>query len=103
MSKNTGKRRADLLLIGVEGKRNNVLIKDFNTFKYDHTLHPGRKNFCHYCLQDFSTEVILKCHGNECFKINGKQIIKMSKKGEYVRFKKLRKESKVTIYDLCRF
>ena len=91
MSKNTGKRRADLLLIGVEGKRNNVLIKDFNTFKYDQTLHPGRKNFCHYCLQDFSTEVILKCHGNECFKINGKRNIKMSQKGEYVRFKKLRK------------
>ena len=37
------KRRVDLLLIEVEGKRNNVLIKDFNTFKYDHTLSWKKK------------------------------------------------------------
>ena len=29
----------------------------------------------------------------DCFKINGKQTIKMPKKGEY----------KITIHDLCRF
>ena len=40
----------DLLLVGKEGKKHNVLIKDFNTFMYDHTLHRGRKHFCRYCL-----------------------------------------------------
>ena len=39
----------DSLLIE-EGKMHYVLIKDFNTFIYDHTLHRGRKHFCHYCL-----------------------------------------------------
>ena len=39
-------KHADLSLIGEEGKRHYVLIKDFNTFKYDHTLHCGRKHFC---------------------------------------------------------
>ena len=35
----------DLLLIGEEGKRHYVLIKDFNTFMYDHTLHRGKNIF----------------------------------------------------------
>ena len=36
----------DLLLIGEEGKRHYVLLKDFNTFMYDHTLHRRREHFC---------------------------------------------------------
>ena len=32
-------KHVDLLLIGEEGKRHLLLIKDFNTFMYDHTLH----------------------------------------------------------------
>ena len=35
VSKNTFKRHIDLLLIGEEGKRHYVLIKDFNTCMYD--------------------------------------------------------------------
>ena len=52
VSKNTFKRHVDLLLIKEEGKKHYVLIKDFNTFMYDHTL---------------------KCHVKDCFKINGKK------------------------------
>ena len=40
-----------------------------------------------YCLQAFSTEEVLKSHINDCFKINGKQMIKMPKTDEYVRYK----------------
>ena len=33
------------------------LLKDFNTFMCDHTLHRGTKYFClRYCLQAFRTE-----------------------------------------------
>ena len=54
----------------------------------DHTLHCGRKHFsCYYCLQAFSTGEILKSNIKDCFKINGKQRIIMSRKGEYVKFK----------------
>ena len=70
-----------------EGKRHYVLIKDFNTFMYDHTLHHGRKHFCCYCLQAFSTEEILKHHIKDCFKVNGKQRIIMPKKDKHVKFK----------------
>ena len=55
---------------------------------YDHTLHCGRKHFCFYCLQTFSTEEILKRHIKDGFKINGKQRILMPKNGELVKFKK---------------
>ena len=53
---------------------------------YDHTLHCGRKHFCHYSLQVFSTEDLLKRHIKDCFKINDKRI-QMSKKIEYIKFK----------------
>ena len=70
-----------LLLIGKEGKIHYVLIKNFNTFMYDNTLHCGRKHFCHYCLQAFHTENILKSHVKDCFKMNDKQMIGISKGG----------------------
>ena len=62
VSKNTFKRPVDLLQLGEEGKRHYVLIKDINTFMYDHTLHHRQKHFCPYCLQAFSTAEILKSH-----------------------------------------
>ena len=40
----------DLLLIGEENKKHYLLIKVFNTFVFDHTLHHGRKNSCRYCF-----------------------------------------------------
>ena len=43
------------LLIGEKDKKHYVLIKDFNTFMYDHSLHRGRKHFCPYCLHAFIT------------------------------------------------
>ena len=69
---------------------------------YDHTLHCGKKHFCHYCLQDSSTEEILKRHIKDCFKISGKERIIMLKKREYVKFKNYERK-KVTVYNLCRF
>ena len=51
-----------------------VLIKDFNTFMYDHKLHRGRKHFCRYPLQAFSKEEILKQCIKDCFKTNDKQM-----------------------------
>ena len=77
-------KHVDLLLIGEGEKKHYVLIKDFNTFMYDHTLRRERKRFCRYCLQAFSSEEILKSHIKNCFKINGKQTIEMPKKGEYI-------------------
>ena len=51
---------------------------------FDHTLYRGRKHFCCYCLQVFSAKKVLKCHVKDCFKINGKKMIKMPRKGECV-------------------
>ena len=53
-------KHLDLLLIGEGEKKHYVLIKYFNTFMYDHTLHRERKHFCRYCLHAFVTEEILK-------------------------------------------
>ena len=88
---NAVKKNVDLLLIGEGEKKHYVLIKDFNTFMHDHSLHHGRKHFCCYCLYAFITEEILKCHIKDCFKINGKQRIIMPKKAEYVKFKNFEK------------
>ena len=83
-----------MLLIEEEGKRHYVLIKGFNTFMYDHTLHRGKKHFCRYCLQALSTEKILKFYIKDYFKINGKERVKMPKKDEYIRFRNFERKTK---------
>ena len=80
-------KHVDLLLIGEEGKRQYALIKDFNTSMCNHTLHRGRKHFCHYCLYAFSIGKTLKRHIKDCFKNNEKRRMMMSRKGKYLKFK----------------
>ena len=97
------KKHVDLLLIEEKGKRHYVLIKSFDTFLHNHTLHHEKKNhFSRYCLQAFSTEEILK-HIKDCFKINCKQRIIMPKKTEYVKFKNYERKIKspFVIYADC--
>ena len=104
--KSTFKRLVDLLLIRGESKRHYVHINDFITFMYDYTLYYGRKHFYRYCLQVFNTKGILKCHVNDCFKINGKKRIKknkMTKKSECVTFKDYERNIKSPLHGLCRF
>ena len=85
-------KHVDLLLRGEKGKIHYVLIKDFDTVMYDHTLHCGRKHFCRYCLQVFNKEDILKCHIKNCFKINGKQRIIMPKNVNMLNSKNIKEE-----------
>ena len=89
-----------LLVIGEEGKRNYVLIKDFNTTIYGHALDHGRKFFCHFYLQAFSGKELLNSHMKDYFKINGKQRIIMLEKGTFVKFKNYKRKIKspVIIY-----
>ena len=54
----------------------------------------GKKHFCCYCLQVFSTEEILKRHTKDCFKVNVKQRIIMLKKDKYVKFKNYERKRK---------
>ena len=93
-SKNAFKRYVDSLFTREESKRHYTLFKDFNTVMCNHTLHRGRRHFCCYCLQAFRATEILESHVNDRFEINGKEIIKPLKKGEYVRFKKYERKIK---------
>ena len=61
---------------------------------YDHSLYCGRKHFCRYCLHALFTENIVKRQIKNCFKINGKQTIKMAKKGENIKFKNFERKIK---------
>ena len=91
-----------MLIIGEEGKRHYVFIKDFNTFINDDTLHRGTKHFCRYCLQTFSTEEILKRHIKDCFKINDKEKIILPKKASMLNSKIMKKKTKSPCIKLCR-
>ena len=68
--------------MGEKNKKHYVLIKDFNTFIYDYTLHRERKPFCRYFLHLFITAEISKRQIKGTFRNNGKQRIIMPKKGE---------------------
>ena len=65
---------------------------------HNQTLHLDRKHFCHYCLQYFTTAQILERHVNNSFEINGKQMMKMDKKGETVKFKNYTRKIKIAIH-----
>ena len=45
------------------------------------------KTFFSLLLQAFRTADLLKSHIKDCFKINGKQDIKIHQKSKYARFK----------------
>ena len=76
-----------------QNKKHYVLIKEFFRV-YDHTLHPGRKHFCRYCLEAFSAEKTLKCHVKDSFEINSKQMIMTFKISEFVRLKNYERKIK---------
>ena len=66
---------------------------------HDHSLYRGRQHFCRYCLHSFIAEkyrssTILKYHIKEYFKIDIKQVVKMSKKSKYVNFKSFQRKIK---------
>ena len=81
----------NLLLITEETKTQYVLIKDFNKFMYNQTKHKGRKHFCMYCLQCFSSDQVLINHKENCISMNGEQAIKMPEKGSKVKFNNFNK------------
>ena len=83
-SKETFKDKMNLLLINKDEKKHYVLIKDFNSFMCNQSKHKERKHFCMYCLQCFSSEIILLNHIENCLTINGKQAINMPKEGENI-------------------
>ena len=59
---------------------------------YNQTKHKEKKNFCMYCLQCFSSEDILTKPKENCITINGKQAIKMPKKGKHIYFENFHKQ-----------
>ena len=92
--KSYGEKHIDLLSIDKGEKRHYALIKYFNTFIYDSTLHCRRKDFCRYCLQTLRIADILKYHIKDSFKINGKQRFKIPTNSKYAKFKNYEKKIK---------
>ena len=74
----------NLLLITEDENKHYVLIKDFNRMMYNKTKHREKKHFCMYCLQNFTTEQILLKHKDNYMVVNGKQAIRMPKKGKKI-------------------
>ena len=86
----------NLLLITKDKNKHYVLIKDFNKFMYNQTKHKERKHFCMYCLQCFSSEIILNDHKVTCLQVNGEQAIKMpTKENNILKFENYYKQQQV--------
>ena len=82
----------NLLLITEGEVEHYCLLKDFNKFMYNQTKHKGRKHFCMYCLQCFSSERVLNNHKVDCIVINGEQAIKMPEPGSKIAFTNYRRQ-----------
>ena len=87
ISKEKFDNNMNLLLINDNNKNHYVYIKDFNRFMYNQSKHHGKKHFCMYCLQCFTSQKILINHQSICISINGKQSIKMPEENSKVYFK----------------
>ena len=81
VSKQKNEDILNLLLITKDENKHYVLIKDFTRMMYNKTNHKEKKHFCMYCPQNFSIERILLKHKDNCMVVNGKQAIRMPKKG----------------------
>ena len=92
-------------MIGEEDKKHHVSVQDFSTYMYHYKLHRGRKQFCRFCLQAFSTEEMSQYHIKDCLKINEKHLIKLPTKGQYIKFKNFERKtnSPFIMYGLWRF
>ena len=63
---------------------------------YNQTKHKERKHFCMYCLQCFSSEIILNDHKGTCLQDNGEQAIKMpTKENNILKFENHYKQQQV--------
>ena len=82
----------DLLLLAEEENSHYCLIEDFNRFMYNQTEHKEKKHFCKFCLQCFSSEIVLNNHTPTCLIINGEQAIKMPDKEAKVKFTNYNKQ-----------
>ena len=91
---NVWRKTSCLIIDKRREKKHYDFIKDFNRFINDYSLHCGRKYSCCFCSHAAITEEILKHRIKDCIKINGKQRIKIPKKGEYVKFKNFEREIK---------
>ena len=58
-----------------------------------------KKHFSKYCLQFFSTEIVLAEHKENCLKRNGKQTVKL--KHGLIKFKNYLEQLVVPIKYLC--
>ena len=86
----------NILLITKDKNKHYVLIQDFNKFMYNQTKHKERKHFCMYCLQCFSSEIILNNHKVNCLQVNGTQSIKMpTKDNNILKFENYYKQQKI--------
>ena len=82
----------DLLLISEEEKQHYVWIKDFNRSMFNQNKHQHRQHFCRHCLQCFTSKEIFNKHTSNCIVVNGKQAVRMPKKGSSLQFKDFCKE-----------
>ena len=69
VSNNTFQRHIDLLLIEEENQSHYVIIKDFNTFMNNETLHHDRKHCLLLLLQIFYYCKNIRNHVNDTLKL----------------------------------
>ena len=76
--KQTFEKYVNLSLLSNPKNYHHVLIKDFNKFMTNKTKHHGKKHFCQYCLQCFSSSKLLKCHIKDCLAITHARSVLLS-------------------------
>ena len=85
-SKQTFEKHVNLLLLSNSKNSHCVLIKDFNRIMANKTKHHGKKNFCRFCCQCFSSSRVLECYVKNFLASNHTKSDLLAAKVVYVNF-----------------
>ena len=68
-----------------------VLIKEIDRFMTNKTKYHGKKHFCWFCLQCFSSSRVLECYVKNCLVINHTKSVLLPEGNECVNFQNFKR------------
>ena len=95
VTQSIAEKHVDLLITSNAETNHYVWIKNFNKLCFKVTKYEGKKYFCKYCIQYFTSEERLQKHIIDCMVLTKCQAIEMPAEGEITKFKSFRETIKI--------
>ena len=95
VTQSVAEKHVDLLITSNSETNHYVWIKNFNKLCFKVTKYEGKKYFCKYCIQYFTSEERLQKHVIDCMVLTKCQAIEIPVEGGCLKFKSFRETIKI--------